>query len=105
MFHSTIKESLPGYDENTKTIQINYSFPNGKQTEKHPNPGEPFKGTNRTAYLPDTSKGRQVLDLLYRAFDNKLLFTVGQSATTGAENIVIWNDIHHKTRKDGGPTR
>ena len=38
-----------------------------------------------------------VRDLLKIAFDRKLVFTVGTSATTGHSNVVIWNDIHHKT--------
>jgi len=67
----------------------------------HPNPGEPYKGTTRTAYLPDCPEGRQVLQLLRQAFDAGLVFTVGRSNTTGHDNVVIWNDIHHKTRPDG----
>lgn len=33
-----------------------------------------------------------------------MTFTVGRSVTTGKENSVIWNGIHHKTSLDGGPT-
>ena len=43
--------------------------------------------------------------LLRVAFDNRLTFTVGMSRTTGAENVVTWNDIHHKTSIEGGVTR
>ena len=71
----------------------------------HPNPGKPYSGTHRTAYLPDTKDGRQVLKLLKRAFDAKLLFTIGRSVTTGVENVVTWNDVHHKTSTHGGPTK
>ena len=67
----------------------------------HPNPGKPFTGTRRTAFLPDNPEGRQVLKLLKRAFDAGLVFTIGTSSTTGKENVVIWNDIHHKTKPDG----
>lgn len=44
-----------------------------------------------------------MLQLLQKAFDQKLIFTVGQSRTTSMENQVTWNDIHHKTSMDAGP--
>ncbi|XP_050398204.1 uncharacterized protein LOC126816067 isoform X2 [Patella vulgata] len=71
--------------------------------EKHPNPGKPFKGTTRTAYLPDNRDGQEVLSLLKTAWDRRLIFTVGKSVTTGQNDVVTWNDIHHKTRVHGGP--
>jgi len=55
--------------------------------------------------LPDNHKGREVLKLLQRAFSQKLIFTVGRSTTRGADNVVTWNDIHHKTSRYGGPER
>lgn len=73
------------------------------QTEQHPKPGQWYSGINRTAYLPDNKEGREVLQLLKKAFDQKLIFTVGTSRTTGMENQVTWNDIHHKTSSSGGP--
>ncbi|KAM4607617.1 uncharacterized protein ACJ7VT_015826 [Polymixia lowei] len=97
------KSSLPGY-ESYGSIIIHYLIPSGIQTEEHPNPGQQYEGTSRTAYLPDSSKGRKVLELLKRAFDQQLIFTVGRSSTTGRNNLVTWNDIHHKTSRHGGPT-
>ncbi|KAL7843043.1 hypothetical protein AOLI_G00245550 [Acnodon oligacanthus] len=85
------------------TIVIDYTIPEGIQTERHPNPGKRYFGTTRRAYLPDNDEGRHVLKLLQRAFDQRLIFTVGTSTTTGAQNTVIWNDIHHKTSTSGGP--
>ena len=70
-------------------------FSLSKQAE-HPNPGRPYTSTYRKAYLPNTAEGRKVLMLLKTAFDRRLIFTVGQSLSTGQEGIV-WNDIHHKT--------
>ena len=87
------------------TITIQYHFPSGFQGPEHPHPGQYYEGTSRTAYLPDTREGREVLQLLRRAFDARLVFTVGTSSTTGRSNQVIWNDIHHKTSPSGGPTR
>uniref|UniRef100_F6PUL4 E3 ubiquitin-protein ligase n=1 Tax=Monodelphis domestica TaxID=13616 RepID=F6PUL4_MONDO len=94
--------SLPGYSS-CGTIEIFYEMPGGIQTEEHPNPGKFYSGTKRVAYLPDNEEGRQVLYLLKRAFDQKLIFTVGHSRTTGASNTITWNDIHHKTSRHGGP--
>ncbi|XP_029367010.1 E3 ubiquitin-protein ligase DTX3L isoform X1 [Echeneis naucrates] len=95
--------SLPGY-ENYGTIIIQYYIPSGIQKEEHPNPGQPYEGVSRTAYLPDSPEGRKILKLMKRAFDQKLIFTVGRSTTSGRNNAVTWNDIHHKTSVNGGPT-
>ncbi|XP_071602661.1 E3 ubiquitin-protein ligase DTX3L isoform X2 [Heliangelus exortis] len=93
---STLSSSLPGYP-NCGTILITYVMKGGIQTSKHPNPGRHFVGTTRMAYLPDNEEGQEILHLLRRAFDQKLIFTVGRSCTTGRENVITWNDIHHKT--------
>uniref|UniRef100_UPI0037E9525D E3 ubiquitin-protein ligase DTX3L-like n=1 Tax=Semicossyphus pulcher TaxID=241346 RepID=UPI0037E9525D len=93
--------SLPGFPR-CGTITINYHISGGKQTEKHPNPGQRYEGIFREAYLPNNKEGKEVLHLLERAFEQKLTFTVGTSRTTGRENQVTWNDIHHKTSKTGG---
>ncbi|KAA0708056.1 E3 ubiquitin-protein ligase DTX3L [Triplophysa tibetana] len=96
------RSSLPGYPD-AGTIQIVYTISSGTQTSKHPNPGQHHYGTHRTAYLPDNKEGNHVLGLLRRAFDQRLIFTVGTSTTSGATNAVTWNDIHHKTNTHGGP--
>jgi deltex-like protein len=38
--------------------------------------------------------------LLRTAFDRRLIFTIGKSTTTGRDNSLIWNGIHHKTEKE-----
>jgi len=101
MTQKVLHRSLPGY-EGFNTIQISYYIPNGVQGQEHPNPGRSFTGTSRTAYLPDTYEGREVLELLQKAFNARLTFTVGTSVTSGAQNVVVWNDIHHKTSMHGG---
>ena len=103
MFDSIRSTSLPGFGS-CGTIVISYRFPNGIQGLEHPNPGKPYEGTDRRAYLPDNWEGRKVLGLLKKAFNQKLTFTIGQSRTTGKDNCVIWNGIHHKTSSTGGPT-
>ena len=92
-------ETFVGYD----TIVSDYHFPSGLQGPEHPNPGRCYEGTSRTAYLPDNREGREVLRLLRRAFDARVLFTIDTSNTTGRSNQVIWNDIHHKINISGGP--
>ena len=39
----------------------------------------------------------QILRLLVKAWQRRLVFTIGTSATTGMQNTVVWNEIHHKT--------
>ncbi|XP_005345151.1 E3 ubiquitin-protein ligase DTX3L [Microtus ochrogaster] len=102
MTFSTSRRSLPGYAD-CGTIVIQYIIESGIQTDEHPNPGKPYFGTQRTAYLPDNQEGRKVLDLLQKAFKNKLIFTVGDSRVSGMSDVVTWNDIHHKTSTFGGP--
>ncbi|XP_078471286.1 E3 ubiquitin-protein ligase DTX3L-like [Lampetra planeri] len=93
---------VPGY-EKYGTIEIHYDVPSGRQGPEHPHPGKLYQGTTRTAYLPDSPEGKHVLSLLRRAFDQRLIFTIGTSSTTGLQDCVTWNDIHHKTTKHGGP--
>lgn len=95
--------SLPGYEQ-YGTIVISYYIPSGHQGNEHPNPGMAYQGASRIAYLPDSTEGHNVLKLLQRSFDQRLTFTIGSSSTTGKHNVVTWNDIHHKTSRDGGPT-
>ncbi|XP_030624949.1 putative E3 ubiquitin-protein ligase DTX3 [Chanos chanos] len=93
---------LPGH-EGYGCICIIYSFPPGLQAPEHPNPGVRYPGTDRVAYLPDSPEGNRVLGLLRRAFEQRLIFTIGTSMTTGMHNVITWNDIHHKTSIWGGP--
>ena len=84
-----------GY-QNLGTIVINYNINKGNYN------GKPFSGTSRRNYIPNTEKGRILLGLLKIAFDRKLTFTIGTSVTTGVQNTVIWNGIHHKSSLSGG---
>ncbi|KAI6192411.1 E3 ubiquitin-protein ligase [Aphelenchoides bicaudatus] len=97
-------QDLPGFP-NVGNIRIEYEFPHGVQTNEHPNPGVRYSGTARTCYLPNNQEGRAVRDMLRIAFDRRLVFTVGESLTTGRKNVITWNGIHHKTSRVGGPAR
>ncbi|NWS38489.1 DTX3L ligase, partial [Probosciger aterrimus] len=98
-----LSSALPGYPS-CGTIEITYNMHGGIQTSNHPNPGKPYSSTFRKAYLPDNKEGQEILQLLGKAFNQKLIFTVGESRTTGATGVITWNDIHHKTSMVGGPT-
>ncbi|KAJ8245174.1 hypothetical protein GJAV_G00274290 [Gymnothorax javanicus] len=85
-------------------ICITYSIPSALQTEAHPNPGKPFDGIQTESWLPGegywyngsktvTVKGEEVLKLLEKAFEQKLIFTV--AATRGAADRVVFTDIPH----------
>ncbi|XP_035673944.1 uncharacterized protein LOC118414188 isoform X1 [Branchiostoma floridae] len=100
-WYTTKGTRLAGY-ENCGAIVINYHFSSGTQGSDHPNPGRRYSGTSWCAYLPDNEEGRELVQLLKRAFDNRLVFTIGTSVTTGATDTVVWNDIHHKINVSGG---
>ena len=55
--------TLPGYS-GCGSIVISYNIPGGWQGPQHPNPGQRYTGTQRTAYLPDNQEGREVLQVL-----------------------------------------
>ncbi|CAB3980995.1 E3 ubiquitin- ligase DTX3L [Paramuricea clavata] len=103
MYDAYLSIPLPGFNCSGSLV-ISYRFPNGTQGADHPNPGKPYQGTSRTAYLPNNQEGKKVLNLLKKAFNQKLTFTIGRSTTTGRDDCVIWNDIRHKTSIYGGPT-
>ena len=75
-------------------ITITYDFANVKS-----NDGTMYiaAGIPRPCYLPNCQEGQVILKLLQLAWDRRLVFTIGTSATTGQENCIIWNDIHQKT--------
>lgn len=83
---------LPGETPKSGTYIIQYNIPSGMQDI-----GIPYKGTLRTAYLPGHPRGELAMQQLMRAWDRGLIFTIGTSLTTGAQNTVTWNTIHHKT--------
>lgn len=66
---------------------------------KHPNPGVPYWCLFCNAYLPDNAEGQKLCRLLRKAFDGRLLFTIGR------DNTVVSNGIELKTSKSGGPSR
>lgn len=41
------------------------------------------------AYLPDNTEGREILELVKKAFSQRLVFTVGSSLTTGYSTAFV----------------
>ncbi|KAL7374264.1 hypothetical protein ABVT39_025249 [Epinephelus coioides] len=94
-----LHRDLPGFPDDN-TLQINYIFPDGIQTEEHPHPGQPYAGLRLCAYLPDNRDGRKVLKLLEKAFNQQLLFTV--TTKTNGKDTVTATSIPQKTQADAG---
>lgn len=89
-------------NQSTRSFVLTYSMRGGIQKCYHPNPGKQYRGTVRTAYIPDVSDGRRLLKRLVYAFERGLTFMIGTSMTTGMENAITWSSIHHKTNLYGG---
>ena len=84
------------------TIRIDYAMPSGIQESYHTNPGQPFSGAHRTAYLPANTEGWDTLARMQYAFAHGLMFMVGISLTSGRANQTTWASIHNKTSYSGG---
>jgi hypothetical protein len=84
------------------TLEITYDFAAGIQTSLHPNPGQGYQATTRTAFLPDSRPGGRLLSRLQEAFRRGLCFTVGTSYIPGETNIITWASIPHKTHVSRG---
>ncbi|NXQ42143.1 DTX3L ligase, partial [Catharus fuscescens] len=68
----------------------------------HPHPGQPYKGGDFCAFLPDNKEGLKTAKLLKKAFDRGLTF---QIKSCDGEERVTWGLIPHKTSWDGGRDR
>ncbi|XP_061095181.1 E3 ubiquitin-protein ligase DTX3L-like [Conger conger] len=88
----SLPRCLPCYPH-CGTIEIEYCIADGIQQTQHPKPGRPFTGLRAVAYLPDDAEGAWLLQLLVRAFERRLVFTVATGAD-GSE-AVAWADIPH----------
>ena len=85
--------SVPGYQD-SQTIAIRYAFSDGisESGTRYSAAGFP-----RVCFVPDCPEGRIVVKLLELAWKRRLIFTIGTSVTTGRQNCIVWNNIHHKT--------
>lgn len=83
---------LNGYPESNGTYHITFNMPGNSDLG--------YQGRTVVAYLPVTSKGKIVLYMLKKAFDNNILFRLDTSNTTGVYGIVF-SSIHLKTSQIG----
>lgn len=67
-----------------------------------PRPGQPYKGGDFYAFLPDNREGQKTAMLLRKAFEHGLTF---QIKSCNGEERVTWGLIPHKTSWDGGKAR
>ncbi|MES1919579.1 E3 ubiquitin-protein ligase dtx3l [Bonamia ostreae] len=101
MFIKRVPIALNGFNSD-ESWTIKFYFPPGKQSSLHSNPGAPYKGETRYAYLPDTQKGQAILIRFIKAWRKKLLFNVGFSISRQKENVIIYDGVHMKTSIVGG---
>ncbi|CAI9559934.1 unnamed protein product [Staurois parvus] len=96
-FH-IIPHSLPGYSE-FETIRIIYHIPPGVQGPGQPHPGMKFTAPDFPlhCYLPNTKKGREILLLLIKAWERRLLFPIFPSRVPGVLDSVSITRIPLKT--------
>ncbi|KAM6334026.1 uncharacterized protein FN964_013996 [Alca torda] len=98
---SFLSQSLPGYYRDP-TLQVAYTIPDGVQGVGDPRPGQPYKGGNFCAFLPDNREGQKMAVLLKKAFEQGLTFHI---KSFNGEERVTWGLIPHKTSWDGGKAR
>lgn len=96
-FH-IIPHSLPGYSE-FETIRIIYHIPPGVQGPGQPHPGMKFTAPDFPlhCYLPNTKKGREIVHLLIKAWERRLLFPILPSRVSGVLDSVSISRIPLKT--------
>ncbi|XP_071584953.1 uncharacterized protein [Heliangelus exortis] len=94
-------QSLPGFYRDL-TLQVTYSIPDGVQGVGDPHPGQPYKGGDFCAFLPDNKEGQKIAVLLKKAFDHGLIF---QIKSCNGEERVTWGLVPHKTSWGGGKAR
>ncbi|XP_952207.1 uncharacterized protein TA13580 [Theileria annulata] len=83
------------------TIEIKYKMKSGIQLRWHPNPGKPYRGVFKKAFLPITADYLFILRMLIMAFLDGQTFRVEDSMEDNCGSIE-WNGIEHKTNLEGG---
>uniref|UniRef100_A0A7E4V4P7 E3 ubiquitin-protein ligase n=1 Tax=Panagrellus redivivus TaxID=6233 RepID=A0A7E4V4P7_PANRE len=89
---------VPGNHRADGWFRIKYLIPGGIQTEGHVRPGLPHSGGTRSAWVPNDEGGREVLELLQKAFDQRHIFTIGDSVLTDQQNVPVWAICHNTSQ-------
>ena len=92
-------DSLQGFN-GSKTIVIEYNFPDGVFLDPNSNKAIEYQGKKKYAYLPETPEGNRLCKLLQKAFDYGHVFTLTYSSSYDFYYL-IFNDITHKTQMTG----
>ena len=92
-------DSLPGFS-GSKTILIEYNFPDGVFHDRSSNKAIEYHGKKKNAYLPATTEGNRLCKLLQKAFDFGHVFTLTYSSTYNFYYLTF-NNITHKTQQNG----
>jgi hypothetical protein len=70
----TSRVKCSGFKPCATSIVITYIIPSGIQKSCCENPGQPYHGTSRIAYLPDNEDGMKLLKRLQVYMDEKVCF-------------------------------
>jgi hypothetical protein len=101
VFVKTLDESCDGY-EKFKTLLITFEMSDGIQTETHPKPFEPYKGTTKRAFLPEIKEHNEILAFYEKALKSGMLFKIELSRSFGDYRVHLNKDVLLKTSQHGG---
>lgn len=82
---------IPFKGKNVSYIRIHYNL---KGSNK-------YYSDIRSAIVPNTKEGNELVDKLIHCFKLGYTFTIGRSLTRKLNNVIIWAGIHHKTSHSG----
>ncbi|XP_015260684.1 PREDICTED: E3 ubiquitin-protein ligase DTX3L-like [Cyprinodon variegatus] len=102
MTWEVLHQHMPSFPD-ANTLKITYVFPEGVQTEKHPNPGRPYAESRLSSYLPDNNEGNSVLKLLEKAFNQQLLFAIAPGEN--GKDVITTAAVPLKTQPEGEGSR
>lgn len=85
---------------NQIVIEVEYIIPGGIQKTYHENPGVPYSGCTKVAYVHDTVEGRMLLERLIYAFSHGLTFRIRGNDSGSQIGVVDWASIPHVVNVD-----
>lgn len=101
VFVKLLDESCDGY-EKLKTIMVTFEIEDGIQSNNHPRPGLPYKGTTKKVYLPEVAEHREILAFYEKALHTGRLFKIAFSRTHDDYRVLLNQDVLLKTSLHGG---
>lgn len=101
VFVKLLDEPCDGY-EKFKTIMVTFEIEDGIQSNNHPRPGLPYKGTTKKVYLPEVAEHREILAFYEKALHTGRLFKIAFSRTHDDYRVLLNQDVLLKTSLHGG---